>query len=62
MSKKYYNGTNTCASKDGKIIERIYIFPIEEILEISGISITKNPTDRWGNPIARLLEIRKIKR
>ena len=31
-----------CASKDGKIIERIYIIPYEEILRLTGITITKN--------------------
>lgn len=32
-----------CASKDGKIIERIYEFPIEELLKRTGIKIIKNP-------------------
>ena len=34
---------SNCASKDGKIIERIYIFPLEEIEKRKGIKITKNP-------------------
>lgn len=33
-----------CASKDGKIIERIYIFPKEEIVKRSSIAIYKNPS------------------
>ena len=32
-----------CISEDGKIIERIYIFPKEEIKAIGSISIIKNP-------------------
>lgn len=32
-----------CANKDGKIIERIYIFPTEEVLKRISISIVKNP-------------------
>lgn len=38
-----------CASKDGKIIERKYIFPSFEIIDKKSITITKNPVDRWGN-------------
>lgn len=38
-----------CASKDGKYIERLYIFPVERILERTQVSIVKNPKDRWGN-------------
>ena len=56
---KFDNLILYCA--DGKIIERIYIFPIEEILERSGISVTKNPTDRWGNPITPWYEQYRIK-
>lgn len=33
-----------CTSKDGKIIERIYIFPKEEVVKRSGITIVKNPS------------------
>lgn len=40
-----------CASKDGKIIEIIYIIPKKEIKDKrTGISIYKNPTDSHGNP------------
>jgi len=37
-----------CASKYGKIIERIYVFPIEELLKRTGITIIKNPSNRNG--------------
>lgn len=37
-----------CASKDGKIIERIYIFPKEEIMKKISITVTKNPSNRNG--------------
>lgn len=33
-----------CASKDRKIIERIYIFPKKEIIKRSSIGIVKNPS------------------
>lgn len=33
-----------CASKDGMIIERIYIIPIFELLNITHLKITKNPS------------------
>lgn len=35
-----------CASEDGKIIERIYIFPKEEMTERKGVSIYK--FDKFG--------------
>lgn len=40
-----------CASKDGRTIERIYIFPIEEIRKRKGITIYKNPTGSRGGSI-----------
>lgn len=33
-----------CASKDGKMIERIYKIPKSEIINIKGITIVKNPS------------------
>lgn len=33
-----------CVSKDGRIIERIYIFPIEEVIKRTSITIYKNPS------------------
>lgn len=33
-----------CASEDGKVIERIYEFPKEEIIKRTGIAIYKNPS------------------
>lgn len=35
-----------CASKDGKIIERLYIFPKEEIEDMKGITITRDSSRR----------------
>ncbi len=40
-----------CVSKDGKIIERIYIFPSEEILKRISITVYDDPKDRWKNSI-----------
>jgi len=36
-----------CASKDGKTIERIYIFPLEEIIKRQSIKIFNNITNHW---------------
>lgn len=33
-----------CISKDGRIIERVYIIPWTEIIKRKGISVYKNPT------------------
>lgn len=35
-----------CADKDGKCIEKIYIFPKSEIIKRKGVTIVKNPS-RW---------------
>lgn len=37
-----------CISEDGHIIERIYIFPKDKIIDIIGITITRCPTDNIG--------------
>lgn len=50
-----------CADRYGRIIERIYIFPIEEIRKRTGITIYKNPKDRWGNPITPWYEKYRVK-
>lgn len=42
-NKKYDRMVVYCVSKDGKIIERIYEFPWEEIIKIKSIGIYKNP-------------------
>lgn len=42
--KEFNNMICYCASKDGKIIERLYIFPKNEIEDRTGISIYKNPS------------------
>lgn len=41
-----------CASKDGKIIERIYIIPFKKEIKKKrkGVIIYKNPTNSHGNP------------
>lgn len=38
-----------CADKNGVNIERIYIFPKEEIVKRTGTKITKNPSrgEQW---------------
>lgn len=38
-----------CISEYGNAIDRIYIFPKEEIVGITGISITEHPTDNVGD-------------
>lgn len=49
LGKKYKSMICFCISNDGKIIERIYIFPWREIMIVKGISVYKNPTDSHGN-------------
>ena len=44
IKKDFDNLVFYCASKDGKIIERIYIFPRTEILKRHTITIVKNPS------------------
>lgn len=49
--KRYEDMICICYSKDGKIVERIYIFPKKEIDRITSISIYKNPTrGRYATP------------
>jgi hypothetical protein len=38
-----------CTSEDGNIIDRIYIIPSWEIIEIKGFAIVKNPTIGWNS-------------
>lgn len=47
-----------CISKDGKIVERIYIIPFENEIKAkrTGISIYENPTNAHGNPIISIFE------
>lgn len=40
-----------CASEDGTLIERLYIFPKAEIERVKSISIIKSPIGRWNNLI-----------
>jgi len=46
--KIYDNMICFCISKDGKIVERIYKFPKEEIMRITNIGITKNSSRASG--------------
>jgi len=39
-----------CISADGSTVERIYIFPREEVIMMTGVTIYKNPKDSHGNP------------
>jgi hypothetical protein len=56
-----------CMSKDGKYVERIYIFPKKEIYDPytsqwrKSISVYKNPTDSHGNPITPWYEKYRVK-
>ncbi len=50
-----------CTNEDGTLIERIYIFPKEEIIKGKSIDIIKNPTDAWGNSITPWYEEYRIK-
>lgn len=50
-----------CASKDGKKIERIYIFPVEEVIKRTGIAIYKNPTNSSGCSILSWYERYRVK-
>jgi len=42
--KNFDNMVYYCISKDGKIVERIYIFPKEEVVKRQTIKIMKNPS------------------
>lgn len=47
-----------CVSKDGNVIERMYIIPKEKMN--MSISIVKNPIDRWGNIVISKYEQYRI--
>lgn len=55
-NKEFDNLIYYCASKDGKKIERIYIFPKEEINKRSTIAIYKNPSKGGWYQIYRVDE------
>ncbi len=59
--KKFKTMVVYCADKNGNYIERIYIFPLEEIINRRTISIYKNPTDARGNPIVTWYEKYRFK-
>jgi hypothetical protein len=50
-----------CTNKDGTLIERIYIFPSEEIEIRKNIDIIKNPTDAHRNYITPWYEDFRIR-
>jgi hypothetical protein len=50
-TKEFVDMACLCFSKDGKIVERIYILPKKEIERVKTLAIVKNPTDAHGNPI-----------
>jgi hypothetical protein len=50
-----------CANKDGTLIERMYIFPSEEIEIRKSIDIIKNPTDAHRNSITPWYEDFRVK-
>lgn len=50
-----------CFSKDGKIVERIYKFPLKEIMERTSAVIYKNPTDWVGDPKIAWYEKYRVK-
>lgn len=58
--KKYDYMIFFCITKDGMVIERIYVFPWEEILKRQTICISKSPTDSHGNPITPWYEKYRI--
>ncbi len=47
-NKKFYKLIYYCTSEDGKIIERIYEFPKEEVKKRTRITIMKNPMNSRG--------------
>ena len=59
--KKYEDMVCFCLSKDGKIVERIYIFPKEEIDKRTIIGVYKTSTDRWGNKKIHWYEQYRVK-
>lgn len=47
-TKEFDNIFFYCANEKG--IERVYIFPWEEVINRMSITIYKNPKDKWGRP------------
>lgn len=47
-NKQFSSTIIFCADQNGKIIERIYDIPKEEVVKRSGITIVKNPSNRNG--------------
>jgi hypothetical protein len=59
--KEFDNQICYCANKDGTLIERMYIFPSEEITTRKNIDIIKNPTDAHRNPMIPWYEDCRVK-
>lgn len=51
-----------CISKNGKIVERIYIFPQKEIEIVKGIAIVKNPTKGGWYKTYRITDEEELKK
>lgn len=51
-----------CANKDGKVIERIYIFPIAEIIERGCVAIYRNPSKGLWYEKYRIIDEEIIKK
>lgn len=60
LEKKYETMVCFCFSEDGKIVERIYKFPLEEITRVTGVVIFKNPTDSHSRPKVPTYDIYRI--
>lgn len=50
-----------CVSEDGKVIERIYIFPKKKVVETNGTSIVREATNSRGVPIISRHERYRVK-
>lgn len=50
-----------CTDKFGRNIERIYIFPFEDVVDRQGITITRVPTNHRGGPTEPWYEKYRIK-
>lgn len=62
VNKTFNNVICYCTSKDGKYIERIYIFPEEEIKERGSITIYKNPSKGFWYEKYRVTDEEVIKK
>lgn len=59
--KKYETMVCLCYNQDGNIVERIYKFPWEKIMDVKSITITKNPTiGRYNTPFIPQYEKHRV--